>query len=198
MKSHEKLEIFPLEEKDRGVASYLLIYSALNELKDYINKIEQAGLAIKSGLIVRKFYKAVSDGKIIGLVSLSDTRSGFVELEYSEIKKQYGFFRAKKIFNILNNVFSVRDIPEGSGYITFPVSPESDSAFVVLELLKYVLSQGKYKRYYTFIAAGDVSKHELLKKAGFREYGYFDREKNSIKNEETAYYLLMEYSAEKQ
>lgn len=198
MKSYKKSEILPLEEKDRGVASYLLIYSALGELGEHIGKIEQAGLAIKNGLIVRKFYKAVSHDKIIGLISLSDTRSGFVELEYGDVKKQYGLLRAKKVYNALNNVFSAKGIPENGGYITYPVYPECDSEFVALELLEYIISLKKYERYYMFIAAQDTAKQKLLKKADFHEYGCFDKEKNPTENKEEACYLLMEYLAENQ
>ncbi len=192
MKSHKEIEIIPLEEKDRGVASYLLIYSMLDELRVYINKIDQAGLAIKNGLIVRKFYKAVSDGKLTGLISLSDTRSGFIELEYNDVKKQYGVFRAKKVYNALRDAFSVKGVPENSGYITFPVSSELYDDFVACELLKYILSMKKYDRYYVFIKSADSARRDTLTRFGFHEYAYYDMKKNLTESENKSHYLLME------
>ncbi len=193
MKSSEEIEILPLEEKDRGLASYLLIYSVMDELRDYVNKIEQAGLAVKNGIIVRKFYKAVSSGKLTGLISLSDTRSGFMELDYSDVKEQYGSFKAKKVYKALRDVFSVKGVPENSGFITFPVSTDMYDDFIACELLKYVLSLKRYDKYYVFIRCGSVAKRDTLTKSGFHEYGCFDMEKNRVRTEDEPYYMLMEY-----
>ena len=73
MSDMTKFDIMPLTESDRGVASYLMIYSAYEYLNKLIPKIELGGLAIKNSLIIRKFYKAVLDGKIVGLISVSYT-----------------------------------------------------------------------------------------------------------------------------
>lgn len=193
MKSHEQLEILPLEEKDRGVASYLLIYSILGELDVDIKKIEQASLAIKDGLIIKKFYKALSDNKITGLISLSDARSGFMELEYSSVKKEYGLFRARKVYDALKNIFSINCIENGGGYITFPISPEGDSSFVAISLLEYVLSLDKYERYYILIKSNDTERRKLLEEIGFHEYKLYDKNKNVVSASADKYYILMEY-----
>lgn len=108
MSDMTKFDIMPLTESDRGVASYLMIYSAYEYLNKLIPKIELGGLAIKNSLIIRKFYKAVLDGKIVGLIYSSDYRSGYIELDYSDIRKQFGIIKAKKFIKHLKAYLALR------------------------------------------------------------------------------------------
>ena len=149
MSDMTKFDIMPLTESDRGVASYLMIYSAYEYLNKLIPKIELGGLAIKNSLIIRKFYKAVLDGKIVGLIYLSDCRSGYIELDYSDIRKQFGIIKAKKVYKALENIFSIKNIPKECGYIGYPISAESMDTSVAEALLKYILSQRKYSKFQT-------------------------------------------------
>lgn len=190
MNNMKKFDIMPLTENDRGVASYLMIYSAYDNLRKFIPKIEIGGLAIKNSLIIRKFYKAVSDGKIIGIIYFSDSRSGYIELDYSDVKKQFGIIKAKKVYLALESTFSVNNIPKDGGYIGYPVSAESMDTSIAEALLNYVLSQKKYEKYYTQISKADLAKRELLEKLGFELVKEYDSDENS--NLKTTY-LLMEY-----
>lgn len=190
MNNMKKFDIMPLTENDRGVASYLMIYSAYDNLRKFIPKIEIGGLAIKNSLIIRKFYKAVSDGKIIGIIYFSDSRSGYIELDYSDVKKQFGIIKAKKVYLALESTFSVNNIPKDGGYIGYPVSAESMDTSIAEALLNYVLSQKKYEKYYTQISKADLAKRELLEKLGFELVKEYDSDENS--NLKTTYFL-MEY-----
>ena len=191
MSNMKKIDIMPLTERDRGVASYLMIYSAYDSLKKFIPKIERGGLAIKNSLIIRKFYKAVSDGKIIGIIYLSDFRSGYIELNYSDIKKQFGIIKAKKVYSALQSAFSVKNIPKDCGYIGYPISAESMDNSIAEALLNYVLSQKKYEKYYMQISKTDLTKRELLEKLGFELIKEYNPDEYS--NLKTTY-LLMEYT----
>ncbi len=191
MSDMPRFEIMPLTENDRGVASYLMIYSAYEHLSKFIPKIELGGLAIKNSLIIRKFYKAVSDGKIVGLIYLSDCRSGYIELDYSNIRKQFGIIKAKKVYNALESIFSIKNIPKECGYIGYPISAESMDTYVAEALLKYILSQKKYSKYYIQISNNEFTKRELLEKLGFKPVKEYNIEE-SLNSKTT--YLLMEYS----
>lgn len=191
MSDMTKFDIMPLTESDRGVASYLMIYSAYEYLNKLIPKIELGGLAIKNSLIIKKFYKAVSDGKIVGLIYMSDYRSGYIELDYSDVRKQFGIIKAKKVYNALENIFSIKNIPKECGYIGYPISAESIDNSVAEALLKYILSQKKYNKYYVQISNNELIKRELLEKLGFKPVKEFNIEESlNLK----ATYLLMEYS----
>lgn len=194
MSNQKKLEIMPLEEHDRGVAAYLMIYSKFNELVGSVRKIETGAAAIKSGIIVKKFYKAVYNGKIVGIASLSDTRSRYLELNYDDVKKQVGIIKAKKIYSVLENIFDVKNIPDGCAYITFPVSSEGDADYVVKALLEYIFSLKKYTEYYTYISKFDSEKRKILEEIGFRVIEDYSLEKASESNKKEADCLLMKYS----
>lgn len=193
MSNKKKIEILQLEESDRGVAAYLMTYSYLSELSEYIKKIETGGLAIKSGIIIKKFYKAVSDGKIIGLISLSDKRSGYIELEYSNFKNQFGFMKAKKVYSAFEIVFSMKNVPDGCGYITFPIFPESGDDSIIKLLFEYIFSLKKYDKYYIYILRSDLKKRSILEDFGFTVFEKYDKEKNPQTYNEESGYLLMEY-----
>lgn len=191
MSDMTKFDIMPLTESDRGVASYLMIYSAYEYLNKLIPKIELGGLAIKNSLIIRKFYKAVLDGKIVGLIYLSDYRSGYIELDYSDIRKQFGIIKAKKVYNALESIFSIKNIPKECGYIGYPISAESMDTSVAEALLKYILSQRKYSKYYMKVSNNEFTNRELLEKLGFKAVKEYEIEESL--NQKTTY-LLMEYS----
>lgn len=190
MENMKKFDIMPLTERDRGVASYLMIYSAYDSLRKFIPKIEMGGLAIKNSLIIRKFYKAVSDGKIIGIIFLSDSRSGYIELDYYDVKKQFGIIKTKKVYSALQSAFSI-NIPKDCGYIGYPISAESMDTSIAEALLNYVLSQKKYEKYYTQILKTDLAKREFLERFGFKLIKEYNSDENS--NLKTTY-LLMEYT----
>lgn len=193
MSNQKEIEIMPLEESDRGVAAYLMTYSCLSELGEYVKKIEIGGLAIKSGIIIKKFYKAVSDKKIIGLISLSDTRSGYMELEYSNFKKQFGFIKAKKVYSAFENIFSMKNVPDGCGYITYPIFPANGDDSVIRLLFEYVFSLKKYDKYYMYIPSKDLIRRSTLEDFGFTIFKRYNIEKNPQTNDEENGYLLMEY-----
>lgn len=194
MSNQKKIEIMPLEEHDRGVAAYLMIYSKFNELIGSVRKIETGAAAIKSGIIVKKFYKAIYNGKIIGIASLSDTRSRYLELNYADVKKQVGIIKAKKIYSALENVFEVKNIPDGCAYITFPVSSEGDADYVAKALLEYIFSLKKYTEYYTYISKLASEKRKILEEVGFRAIEDYGLQKDCELNKKETDFLLMKYS----
>lgn len=191
MSNMKKLEIMPLSESDRGVASYLMIYSAYDSLGRLIPKIELGGLAIKNSIIIKKFYKATLDGKIMGIIHLSDSRSGYIEPDYADIRKQFGLIKAKKVYNALENTFSIKNIPKNCGYIGYPISSERMDTSVAEALLNYVLLQKKYEKYYMQILKEDLAKRELLERLGFKFIKEYKSD-DALNSKEV--YLLMEYS----
>lgn len=72
---------------------------------------------------------------------MSDCRSGYIELDYSDIRKQFGIIKAKKIYKALESIFGIKNIPKECGYIGYPISAESMDTSVAEVLLKYILSQ---------------------------------------------------------
>ena len=58
-------------------------------------------------------------------------------------------------------------------------------------LLKYILSQRKYSKYYMKVSNNESTKRELLEKLGFKAVKEYEIEESL--NQKTTY-LLMEYS----
>jgi len=128
--------------------------------------------AISSGIIIDKFYVAEFNGKIVGVLAISNCNGRAVLTDGSAYKKYFGFIKGIIAKMVLKKEFESRlDYPITTGYIEF-VSVKKDyrRKGIATTLIKESLKLSNYNGYVLDVTDINTSAIKCYNNLGFEEF----------------------------
>lgn len=185
-----EIEILPLAESDRAVAAFLAGYSVQSCLEGRAFTVEKTALAIKNGIILKNFVKAMQSGKLVGLVSCCDSRSRPIEITREDVSAGLGRFSADKKLRRLEDVFYPKNLPNVCGYVSL-LTTASISENISKMLLSNIISSDKYSLYFSFVPKNDEHLVRIYRECGFAVQAEYDKSKEKSEGNDAFYYGMV-------
>ncbi|MCI9293524.1 MAG: GNAT family N-acetyltransferase [Erysipelotrichaceae bacterium] len=128
--------------------------------------------AISSGIVIDKFFVAELDGKIVGVLAISNCNGRAVITDRSSYKKYFGFFKGVIAKLVLKEEFESKlDYPITTGYIEFvSVKKEYKRKGIATTLIKESLKLSDFNDYVLDVTDINTSAINCYNNLGFKEF----------------------------
>ena len=123
--------------------------------------------------LLDKFYIAVENDKVVGMVGCTESIKSSIKLDKSEFKKYLGFIKGTLSYYILKREFG-KNTPgakNGIGSIDFvATSKEYRGRGIAAAIINHIFAEVDYDEYILEVADTNTPAVNLYKKIGFKEY----------------------------
>lgn len=139
----------------------------------------KVALAIESGLAINTFYVAEADGKIAGVLAVSDCHGRAAKVDRKALKKHFGFIKGIIGCIVLKEEFEKElSYQPTTGYIEFvAVGKGYRQKGVATVLLKESIEKSKYENFVLDVTDVNSNAIKCYTKFGFKEFKR-EKEKN--------------------
>jgi len=128
--------------------------------------------AIESGIQTERFYVAIENETIVGVLAISDCNGRSVLTDSKSYKKYFGFLKGIIAAIVMKEEFGKQlKYPDTVGYIEFVAVLENyRRRGITTQLLSHAIANEKYSKYELDVTNINQGAIDCYKKFGFAEY----------------------------
>lgn len=157
---------------DRGQIALCIARAFEKDFSALCKNTELVVSALESGIQIERFYVAVEDEAVVGVLAVSDCNGRSVLTDIRAYIRHFGLVKGFIAALVLKEEFEKQlDYPETVGYIEFVAVAENyRRRGITTQLLSCAMANGKYSRYELDVTDINQAAINCYRKFGFTEY----------------------------
>ena len=157
---------------DKKQIAYCMAEAFEKDFSAVCKDVDIVANALESGIQTERFFVAVEDEKVVGILAVADCNGRSVLTDSKAYKRYFGFVRGMIAAIVLKEEFEKHlDYPESVGYIeSVGVLKNYRRKGITTQLLSYAIANSKYIDYELDVTNINMGAINCYNKFGFIEY----------------------------
>jgi ribosomal protein S18 acetylase RimI-like enzyme len=166
------IEFRKAADSDREQVAKCIAEAFKKDFSSLSKDTQSVAAAIAGGIQTDRFYVAVDNKAIVGVLAVSDCNGRSILTNAKSNRKHFGFVRGIIATIVFKEEFEKQlEYPSTVGYIEFVAVLESyRRRGIASQLLSYAMANGKYSRYELDVTDINQGAITCYRKYGFTEY----------------------------